>query len=134
MEEELQEQRRENQERVISEQVMHHSADPSTEAVHHQHRDRYDCTSRTSETKLMGFPVKRLMNITCCPLFSFAAWVRKNAEQENFISSFIRCRFSLLSSNTQPHPLTQNAPQQHVPQEKPFYLTNYTSNKAVFSI
>lgn len=66
-EEELQEQRREIQRRarVISGQVMHHSADPSTEAVHHQRRDRCDCSNRTSETKPKSFPEKRLMNITC---------------------------------------------------------------------
>lgn len=48
-EEELQERCREIRARVISGQVMHHSADPSAEAVRHQQGDRCDYGTRALE-------------------------------------------------------------------------------------
>ncbi|KAF5889197.1 Uncharacterized protein DAT39_021101 [Clarias magur] len=39
---------------------MHHSADPSAEAVHHRRRDGCDSGNRTSETEPKGFPEKRI--------------------------------------------------------------------------
>lgn len=70
---------------------MHHSADPSAEAVHHQRRDRCDFGNRTSETKPKCFPEKKLMNITWFSLVSFAGWVTQNVEGEISFHPVLTC-------------------------------------------
>lgn len=94
-EEELQERRREIQARVISGQVMHHSADPSTEAAHQRRRDRCDCSNRVSENEAERLPGQEADEYYMLSL----VLVRQLGHRER-IWSFIRHCFNLLSSDT----------------------------------